>query len=446
MAMTRAPEIVGRFPPTFQQRGIIAMLTSSPTEFPYMVRLAYLVRPAIDLRRLQRSFEKLTARHDALRQSFERQGDDWFVNVWNRHRTGLVVEDHGDISDSQFQTLLEEQSSVHNELLDDVLFQAIVLRCGKRGDVLFIRCHHSIVDGHSMVILVEDWLHLLIGIPLTGRGVTHQEYLAEQSTVSPRQVIENQKYWNQLLFPVLPNPGLGKFGNYGERPRIVSRTESARRSNSAMTSADFIEIPTVLNAPSQTPFSIVLAAFADTLIELSGLAGIYVSTTSGRTSKKLRNYVGCTIVWPPVRCDAGNGGSLAEFSSNLSSQLKQSLGHLPHEAAAYESDIDLAVHKSGGVLRHFNCSMDFTGTRVTQSPFSSSFTEAKGAPQKIGPFVITRLGIDAQNHNLDGLRLMIRPDGNRTNFELKYQNNFYTEKDIETLLSGMQERLGVRFI
>jgi hypothetical protein len=156
--MTNALKMSGRYPPTLQQRGTIAMLINSPLAEPaYLdLKLAFLVSPKIDLRRLERTFAKFTDRHDSLRQSFDQQGEEWVVNVWSRHRTGLIVEDHGDLTDANFHGLVHRHSSIRIGLLDDVLFQAIVLRCGQRGDVLFIRCHHAISDGHSMIVVIEE--------------------------------------------------------------------------------------------------------------------------------------------------------------------------------------------------------------------------------------------------------------------------------------------------
>lgn len=445
--MTNALGIIGRYPPTIQQRAIIAMLTgNSRSEISYMLKLAFLVKPRADLRRLDRTFAKLAARHDALRQSFERQGDTWFVNVWNRHRTGLLVEDHGDISDADFGALLDHHSSVQIKLLDDVLYQAVVLRCGARGDVLFVRCHHAIVDAHSMIILVEDWLNLLIGIPLFGSGVTHEEYLSEHSSLSPRQQLDNDQYWNQLLFPALPNPGLGKFGSSGDRPRIVLQRDTIRSTTCSLARSEYDELPKAVNARSQTPFSIVMAAFADTTIELSELPGIYVHTTVDRTSKRLANFVGCAIRWLPVRCEPAFGASLPEYSSNLAVQLKQSLVHLPSEVQGYELEFDQAVHKAGGLLRHFNCSVTFTDARAKKSSFSSGFKAAVGAPRKLGPLTLARLEIATKGYNFNGLRLGIAPHADRTEFVFGYHSHFFTETDISTLLLGMQDKLRIRLV
>lgn len=442
--MTNALGITGRYPPTIQQLSEIAYVINTPgVEPPNMLTLAFLVSPRIDLRRLERTFAKLVARHDALRQSIERQGDDWFVNIWNRHRTGLIAEDHGDIPDSDFRELLQRHHSVQIELFDDVLFQAIVLRCGQRGDVLLIRCHHAISDGHSMIVLIEDWLNLLIGIPLLGRGVTHEEFLSEHSKLSPRQKIDNEKYWNQLLFPALPNPGLGKFGNPGERPRQIQRTDTDRSVTCSLPGASFNEIPKAVDARLQTPFSIVLAAYSATIIELSELPGIYVSSVFDRTSNRLRNYVGCGIDFPPVRCDAADGMPLPKYASSLASQLKQSLSHLPSEAAAPELDFDMAVHKSGGLLRHFFCVLSYPDARVKKSPFSSAM-KAETA-RKIGPLSVTRLKFHNPNHSSSGLGLRIMPLENHTNFEFVYHSHLFSEKDIQALISGMQKKLHTRF-
>lgn len=443
--MTDTLRITGRYPPTIQQRATIGRLNSdSHADVSYVMRLAFLVTPSVDLRRLERTFAKLTARHDTLRQSFEVKGGEWFVNIWNRHRTGLLVEDHGDLSDPDFRALVDHHSSVQIKLLDDVLFQIVVLRCGARGDVLFIRCHHGNIDGHSMIILVEDWLNLLIGIPLRGKGVTHEEYLSEFSNSSPIQKIESQKYWNELLFPVLPNPGLGKFGKPGERPRLVYRTDTVRAVSRSLTRVEFDGIPVAVNARSQTPFSIVTAAFADTLIEMTELPGVYVQTIVDRTSSGLRNYVGCAVSWPPIRCDAANGMSLPDYTSQLALQFKQSLAHLPNEAAAFELDVDHAVYKYGGLLRHFSCNVTATDGRVKKSPFSNGSMPGSETPRKIGPLTIARLKIEAQNHDFHGLRLRIIPYVDQTILLFKYHSHFYTEKDMEALLSGMQDRLQIQ--
>lgn len=444
--MAEAVQLVGSFPPTTMQRGMLALLGESgrPEFGTHLVKLAFLVRPRIDLRRLERAFSRLTSRHDVLRQTFERQADNWLVKVWSAHPGGLAVEDHGDLADDTYRSLIESRAAVPIRPGIDDPFQISVLRFGKRGDVLLMRLEHGVLDGHSMVVMTEELLKLLIGVPLFGTGVPHQAFLAEFCTPAPAVRAANDAYWSDLLFPVLPNPAQGRFGSSAERPRAVFGNDDCRSTQIRLDEGVYKRLPEMLGAPTQTAFALLKAAFALSLIELTGLPGIYFTTNVDRISASLKNFVGSAIAALPVRCDAVAEESVADCAARLSAQLKRSIAHLPSEAAAPELRFDQMVNAQGGVLRHFSCAITDASERTRKSLFASGMAAPSDEPQKMGPLTIERVKLPAQDRSFNGLSLRVSQRLDGTDLALVYHERFYARSDIEMLIERMLARLKVR--
>lgn len=406
-----------------------------------VLKFAFLVEPRIDLKRLERAVERLCRRHDGLRLSLGRQGDEWRACVWDRHRTGVVVENVGDVDRSELTSMAAAIAARPLNLFQDDLIQFRLLRSERVGDVLLVRAHHAIVDGHSMLILVEDMLKLLIGLPLVGAGLSHEKYLSELETLTPRQQEENQRYWDSIIHPVLPNPGLGRFGAGKPVPRRIFDPTDIREVPIRIPTERFEELPSLVGAPGQTPFSILFAAFAQAYLDISGLPGIYVVTFIDRTSAKLANYVGCASMSIPVRCENIGGLPLCKFAESLSQQIREGVAHLPSEAGLPYLSADWIVHEGGGAMRHLACGMVFTGGRAKRSPFAPALQAQAGIANKIGPLTVTRLAIPTQGYAPSGIEFAVLPDATGVGLSFSYHNRYYSDEAMAQFKRRMEELL-----
>lgn len=410
-----------------------------------VLKFAFHIEPRIDMRRLERAVERLCQRHDGLRLSFVQTAGQWRAQVWDRHRTGVVVEDHGDVDTAALHALAGEYADRPLHMFEDDLIQFIVLRSARCGDVLVVRAHHAIVDGHAMLIVTEDLLKLLIGLPILGKGLSHKEFLRIAETATPRQEEEIERYWLSIIHPILPNPGLGRLGCGKPAPRRMFDMSDMRSTPLRMRQETFDSLPALAGAGEQTPFSIMFAANAQSLIDLSELPGIYFPTFVDRMSAGLSNYVGCAAMSIPVRCENHEGLAIGALARKFNTQFRESVTMTPSEATAPEMKYDRAVFDAGGVLRHFTCGMVFTGARAKTSPFAPGMQSSPGVRQRIGPLSVTRLPLKPMPFSPMGTELRLSPTPGYMNFELTYHANFYSDQDMQRYVERIEDHLGARF-
>lgn len=286
-------KLLGEYAPTTTQRAFFAAQLNSEATQEYLqfstLKLAFAIEPGVEPRRLTRAFQRLISRHEALRTSYAKVNGDWRVRIWDRHRVGVVVVNHGKLSRSEFINFASELANQPLDFLEDDLFQVIMARTEGSGDILVVRAHHSVMDGHSMLILAEELLRFLIGIPVFGKGVSHAEYLREVEELSPQRQSEIERYWRDLLFPVLPQPGSGSFGHGVKSPRRIFDMSNFQRVQRKISHQDYERLSILAGNPTQTAFSVILAAFAQSLIDLSGLPGIFITIVVDRVSSRLEN-------------------------------------------------------------------------------------------------------------------------------------------------------------
>ncbi|REK74754.1 non-ribosomal peptide synthetase [Paenibacillus paeoniae] len=152
-------EIVGRAPLTPIQQRFFDMQLARPDYYHQAVVLFR--KDGFDPEFTRQVLQKLLEHHDALRMSFQRE-DDGVMNAWNRSiadTAPVAFETYSCRDDSDVrQTIERAVPDIHGRLrLQDGLLLSAGLFQAADGDHLMISIHHSVVDGVSWRILLEDF-------------------------------------------------------------------------------------------------------------------------------------------------------------------------------------------------------------------------------------------------------------------------------------------------
>lgn len=130
----------------------------NPEQFNHVVRAK--ARSAVDVDALRRALARLVEHQDALRQSFERRGDEWI---------SIVAESAGDIAlrvvesrdlGEQARDATEAEWRNSFELEKPPLMRALLFTGGPDSDELVLVAHHLIVDAISWSLLLDDLSHV----------------------------------------------------------------------------------------------------------------------------------------------------------------------------------------------------------------------------------------------------------------------------------------------
>jgi hypothetical protein len=247
--------------------------------------------------------QRVVDRQEALRLSFLPGKDQTFQMV---RSTGEANFKHRELpADRQSPEAVEEVvQEIFNEpfdLMHGPLYRVEMLIRAVDDIVLVFAAHHTIADGWSLGVYVQDlWascLHLMKGLksPLPPVSMTYSAWsAAERAMWPPSELEQRAAYWRPLLQGA---PRLWK-----QLPRGPGQPHALRRW--------VTEVPALLTQSVQelarkhhaTLFSTMLTAFQTTLCQMTGLDDIVVgSPVANRTNPAMKETMGYVSGVVPIR-------------------------------------------------------------------------------------------------------------------------------------------------
>ncbi|UCH95478.1 MAG: amino acid adenylation domain-containing protein [Candidatus Aminicenantes bacterium] len=262
----------------------------------------------VEIKRLEKTFRALVARHESLRTSFHMGGT---VPRQSVHAPGEM--------DFKIGYHESDNGIIRNFVRSFDLSQAPLLRVGlvriaPLRHVLMVDMHHIISDGVSHSILIGDFLSLFSGKPLPALRLQYKDYSQWQQGETVQQLLkEQEKYWLREFqggIPVLHLPT-----DY-PRPMVQSIEGSVRFFD--LSQAQSGRLDQVTRREGVTRFMLLLAVYNVFLFKLSGQEDIVVGTaTAGRRHADLEPIIGMFVNTLALRNYPLGEKTFAEFLAQV---------------------------------------------------------------------------------------------------------------------------------
>ena len=292
-----------RIPLTEAQRQLWLLHQVSPEGgLAYHERFIQSLKGQLSVAALQRAFQRVVERHEALRLTFSADGETQII-----HPTMPIELPVYELSESEVTTWLEKEAFTPFDFKTGPLLRGALLRVEPQTHLFVLTAHHIIIDGLSVDLMFEE-LATLYSAEVQGMAPTlsdvrqFSEYVQWQSALSESETFENQaNYWRQRLSGTLPVLTLPTDHAY---PPVSSYEGGCY--------TDFIE-PTLTQALKRlgqrhgcTLFMTSLAAYLAFLHRISGQDELIVGVpTAGRGMEGSESMVGyCTHllpIWSQIR-------------------------------------------------------------------------------------------------------------------------------------------------
>ncbi len=405
---------------------------------------ATLVHPRLDLRRFKRAVDQLIARHDVLRLRFHRGDDGFSASFAPTQKIEIEMFDIGDIADdAEFQARIYKIAREPMPLFDTSLVSARVVQCGARGDVIVMRIHHLITDGHGMIVLIEDLLKFLLGMPIAEPAMDHATYAKRWSRMARRKQKLADDFWAEKLAKMQAAPMVGArlknlpmvtdYGHVGESRHIKNwiTTASAARLRNKMAALN-VSLSTAL-----------FAAFADAVCAEYGVDEIWLNTPVGRTEPALFNYAGEHTYDMLMQYQAHANADFWDRVAALRVQYLEGLEHLPADAALRGTQIEQDLVARGCFPRQFMTRAARARNRERASPFASGFDDGPGAQTQVGPFTLTKLNVNVDIGSIAELQLNDLSTNENIFFTVGFHTRSYTVDEAQTLVDRMLATLEI---
>lgn len=281
---------------------------------------------------LQQALAQVLHRHEALRTIFSEDGSAQLIQPAT---VVLSMLDYSQLPAAERTAVvarwLQEEGGRAFDLRQGPLFTAHLLRLGATAHLLALKAHHTVFDGWSFGVLLEE-LSALYNAAYGGLTLTLPPALPFRSFVQTQRdhrdstaMQRHEAYWLAqftTLPPLLDLPT--------ERPRPVQPTYVAARHSLTLTPALVTALKGVSRAQRATLFMTLFATYTTLLHRLTGQDNFVVGTpVSGRFTQESERMIGYGTHLLPIRATIDPA---ATFANHLATTRRCILDGFEHEA------------------------------------------------------------------------------------------------------------------
>ncbi|KKD61765.1 hypothetical protein RN22_03865 [Grimontia sp. AD028] len=279
----------------------------------------------LDVDALKKSIEIIVDSHPVLRARFVSEDN----SVYQAFDAPGTPFERLDVNPNELDITLERLANKRFELEEGSLFSTSLLRVEETHHVLFINCHHIIVDGWSIGLIIQElgkhYASLTQGLsPQKTYSSAFSDYALQQQTLTSTK--NEDDFWSQNLKDLPRKPWLPT-----DYPRPKKQSHAGASLEMMLDEALSEKVKNWSKSQGLTLYMALKAAFDITLSAYSGHTDIIVGTpVSGRESKNgqdWRHTVGLFINNIVLRSQVSPEKNLTTFLSEVKRQCVSSFAN-----------------------------------------------------------------------------------------------------------------------
>ena len=295
-------------PLSYQQEGLWVYEKLQPNTPVHTVAQGFRLHGALDIAALRSAFDAIVHRHEVLRSTYIMQDDQPLQIVaaepdasWQLECIDLRTEPQ---PSQTAQTLLKQAVNKPLQFPQGPLLEVLLLQLEQAEHRLFIRVHHSVLDGWSLGILLQE-LSLLYNAhrqqqpaPLPELPIQYIDFAAWQRQQADSALWQQQlSYWRQQLSGQSSATQLAT-----DFPRVIKRSANGNVVQHELPSATVSAIKRLASEHQTTCFMVLFAAFQVLLFRYTGRTDLVVgSMVASRSRPELDSMIGYIANTLPLR-------------------------------------------------------------------------------------------------------------------------------------------------
>ncbi len=282
------------YPVSSSQRGLFFLNHLAKSNTAYSHTQVFTLEGNLDFEKLQRVWQTLVQRHEALRTSFELIDGEPVQKI--HPQLQFEAEFERVVGKNVEEKITEFMQEFNLQRLP--LIRVKVLQITERKHFLLLNMHHIIADGTSVALLLDEMCQLYSDSSLPEPGVQFKDYvLWKSSHFDQRAIGIQEKFWRSRFgeLPVLTLP------TYYPRPTLQSF--QGKSVSFEIGTEQTIALKNLAMQEEATLFMVLLGIFSILLSKLSTQEDIIVGTPiSGRNHSDIQRTVGMFVQTLPLRC------------------------------------------------------------------------------------------------------------------------------------------------
>ncbi|WP_422775841.1 amino acid adenylation domain-containing protein [Pseudomonas mediterranea] len=307
----------------------------------YHMPAALHLRGSLDRDALQRALDRIVARHESLRTTFERQ-DGEVRQRFAPADLGFTLVEHDlqtlapEARQQAVEQLSQEEARAAFDLSSGPLIRGRLLRLAEDEHILLVTQHHIVSDGWSVAVLIGEFNALYAAFsqdredPLPPLALQYADYAAwQQQHLQGERLQAQTQFWKEHLTGA---PALLELPADHPRPQVQSYQGAALA----------LQLPAPLSARLRrfsqqrglTPFMTLLGAWSILLSRLSNQAEVVVGTpVANRPRRETEALIGFFVNTLALRIDVPADSPVEHLLERIKATTLDAYGHqdLPFE-------------------------------------------------------------------------------------------------------------------
>ena len=330
----------GPAPLSFAQQRLWFFDQFEPGNPAYNLVSSVLLQGKLDTLALERSFNEVIRRHEALRTTFDVTENEVVQIIAPPEPLRLQLIDITHLNDAELddvvQNLIHEQTQASFDLKRGPLLRITLIGLRDDEHVLLLAMHHIVSDAWSMGVLIGEIVTLYQGyaagreVALPALPIQYADFAAWQRDWLQGDVLNEQfAYWRQHLggsLPILELPT--------DRPRPALQTYNGSSISFPLSTGLSQSIRSLCRAEGVTLFMTLLAAFKVLLYRYTGQEDLIVgSPIANRHRHELEGLIGFFVNTLAMRTNLSGNPTFREL---LKLVRETALGAYAHQDLPFE--------------------------------------------------------------------------------------------------------------
>ncbi|CAN1601651.1 amino acid adenylation domain-containing protein [Pseudomonas mediterranea] len=307
----------------------------------YHMPAALHLRGSLDREALQRALDRIVARHESLRTTFERQ-DGEVRQRFAPAEIGFTLVEHdlqtldAEARQQAVEQLSQEEARAAFDLSSGPLIRGRLLCLAEDEHILLVTQHHIVSDGWSVAVLIGEFNALYAAFsqdredPLPPLALQYADYAAwQQQHLQGERLHAQTQFWKEHLTGA---PALLELPADHPRPQVQSYQGAALA----------LQLPAPLSARLRrfrqqrglTPFMTLLGAWSILLSRLSNQSQVVVGTpVANRPRRETEALIGFFVNTLALRIDVQADSPVEQLLERIKATTLDAYGHqdLPFE-------------------------------------------------------------------------------------------------------------------
>ena len=324
------PSLFNSYPLSYGQRGLWFLWQLAPESYAYNVSFSARIYSIVDLTAIKNAFRTLIKRHQILRSTFPKRGQEPIQQVHETQELDFLQIDASTWDEDKRKAKVLEAHQSLFDLEKGPVMRVRWFRCSDNEHILLLTIHHIACDRWSIDVLIQEFAKLYqaqqtdVEISLPPLKHSYQDYVRwERKMLSGTEGAELWNYWEYQLAGELPSLNLPT-----DRQRPPVQTYNGASYEFKLSSQLTEQLKELAQNEGVTLYMMLLAAFKVLLYRYTGQEDLLVgSPTAGRSRPEFASIFGFFADPVVIRTNLSNNPTFQEFLGQVRQRVLEALTH-----------------------------------------------------------------------------------------------------------------------